>query len=64
MTSDAERTGVLVVRIWTESARGPFRARITSTLDADGGAQTSQAAASVEQVLLAVGEWIKAFLAE
>jgi hypothetical protein len=64
MTSDADRTGVLVLRIWTESANRSLRARITSTLDVDGGAQESQAAASAEQILTAVRAWIEAFVAE
>jgi hypothetical protein len=64
MTSDVERTGVLVVRIWTEGADGSLRARITRTLDTDGGDQTSQGAATVEQILATVREWIEAFLAD
>lgn len=63
MTSDAERTGVLVVRIWTESANRSLHARVTSTLDLDGRAQESQAAASPEQILTTVREWIDAFIA-
>ena len=64
MTSDAERTGVLVVRVWIESPNESLRARITSTLDVNGDAQESHAAASTEQILTAVREWIEAFVAE
>ena len=64
MTSEAERTGVLVVRAWTETADRSVRARITSTLDVEGGAQNSQAAASAEEILTAVRKWIEDFVAE
>lgn len=64
MTSDTDRTGVLVLRIWTESANRSLCARITSILDLDGGAQDSQAAASAEEILTAVRAWIDAFVAE
>jgi hypothetical protein len=62
MTSEAERTGVLVVRIWIESASGPLRARVTRTLDVEGGEETSQVAATAEQILRLVRDWIEAFL--
>lgn len=64
MTSEVERTGVLVVRAWTETADRSVRARITSTLDLDGGTETSQAAASAEEILTAVRTWIEDFVAE
>ena len=64
MTSEPERTGVLVVRVWTDGANRSLRARITSTLDVDGDAEVRQAAASAEQILTAVKEWIEAFVAE
>jgi hypothetical protein len=64
MTSDAERTGVLVVRVWTEGATGSLRARNTHTLDAEGDEPTSEVAARVDQILSIVREWIEAFLAE
>lgn len=62
MTSEAERTGVLIVRIWIESANGSLRARVTRTLDVEGGEETSQVAATAEQILSTVREWIAAFV--
>ena len=53
---------MLVVRIWTESATGSLRARITQTLDVDGREQTSEAVATGEQILSTVREWIDAFV--
>jgi hypothetical protein len=64
MKYDAERTGVLLVRIWTESTTGSLRARITQTLDVERREQTSQAVATVEQILTTVREWIDAFVVE
>lgn len=64
MTSQAERTGVLVVRIWIEGASGSLRARVTRTLDVEGGEETSQVAASAEQILSTVREWIEAFVTD
>jgi hypothetical protein len=59
------RTGVLVVRVWTESGPdGPgLRARITQTVDVTAGAEVVTAAATADDVCAAVKEWLEAYLA-
>ena len=62
MNPDTGRVGVIVVRAWTEAADDSLRARITWTLDVSrSGEEESHAAASIEQVLAAVREWLDAF---
>ena len=62
MGPDTERVGVIVIRAWTEAPDGSLRARITWTLDVSrSGEEQSRAAASGEQVLAAVREWLDAF---
>jgi hypothetical protein len=58
-----QRTGVLVVRAWIEETLGeaPLRARITQTLDVESGAKVETTAASREEILRAVEEWLDAF---
>lgn len=56
-----EPTAVLVVRAWVE-ADGGLRARITRTLDVSSHEQTVTAAASPEEVVGAIVEWLDAFL--
>ena len=55
----AERTGVAVVRVWVEPDGG-FRGRITTTLDVAERDEHVSAAASPEEVLRLLGEWIEA----
>ena len=59
-----ERTGVLVLRVWTETDKTDgVRARITT----DGertGRQTYVAGGSVEDVVGLVRHWVLAFLAQ
>jgi hypothetical protein len=59
------RTGLLVVRVWTESGLdGPeLRARITQTVDVIAGAEVVTAAATPDDVCGAVKEWLEAYLA-
>jgi hypothetical protein len=62
MSLTAERTGVLVVRIWTTEDDPPqIRARITRTLDVTGGEQVVSIAGTVEEVEDAVRTWLRAF---
>jgi hypothetical protein len=57
-----ERTGVLVVRIWTTEDDPPqIRARITRTVDVMAGEQVVSVAGSVEEVKDAVHAWLQAF---
>jgi hypothetical protein len=57
------RTGVLVVRAWTEGQDESLRARITYTVDLDRGEQVTQAAATPREVEGAVRAWLEALLA-
>lgn len=62
MSRDTERVSVIVIRAWTEAADDSLRARITWTLDVStSGEEENCAAASGEQVLAAVREWLDAF---
>jgi hypothetical protein len=64
-----ERAGVIVIRVWIEGgAVTGLRARITAAAGLTGeeqgsGEQTVAVAAGVEEVLTAVGDWLRAFLA-
>jgi hypothetical protein len=55
-----ERTAVLVIRAWVEGAE--LRARITRTRDIGGTTTAEGAAASVEEVLRAVEEWLRSLV--
>lgn len=63
MTATADRTGVIVVRIWLEQQHGSLRARITQTLDVTTHEQVSRGAATLEQILAIVRDGVEAFLA-
>jgi hypothetical protein len=51
-----ELTAVLVIRAWSEG--GELRARIVHTRDIGSATTVEGAAASVEEVLRAVEEWL------
>lgn len=60
-----ERTAVLVIRAWLEEEKveSPLRARITSTLDVSAPRATETVvAASEEEVVKAVRDWLRAFV--
>lgn len=59
-----DRAAVMVVRIWVEGPERSLRARLTQTLDLATREETSQVAATTEDVLTLVREWITAFLAD
>ena len=62
MATPAERTGVLVVRIWTTEDEPPqIRARITRTIDVTAGEQVVSVVGSTEDVEETVRSWLKAF---
>ncbi len=62
MSLAAERTGVLVVRIWTTEDDPPqIRARITRTVDVTAGEQVVSVAGTLEEVENAVHAWLRAF---
>jgi hypothetical protein len=59
-----ERTAVLVVRAWVEEAgeEPELRARITRTADVSAARAVQTAAASREEILSAVDEWLRAIV--
>ena len=58
-----ERSAVLVVRVWREAGTEPavVRGRITMTADADEAGSTKTAAASGEEILGVVRDWLNEF---
>jgi hypothetical protein len=66
MAGAPERTAVLVIRAWLEDddPEPRLRARITSTLDISAaGLRDSSAAASQQEIVRAVRNWLRAFVA-
>ena len=62
MGTGGDRTGVLVVRIWTTEDEPPqVRARITRTIDVTAGEQVVSVVGSTEDVEETVRSWLKAF---
>ena len=58
-----ERTGILVIRVWTErDAPGQLRARLTQAGDLGEPATTVATAADVAGVRDAVEAWLREFL--
>lgn len=57
------RTGLLVVRAWTEGGDASLRARITYMVDLDRGEQVMRAAATPKDVEGVVQAWLAALLA-
>ncbi len=63
MAPIAERTGVIVVRVWIEGSDACPRARLTDTLDLEADHEFVQTAAGVEPILAAVRDRLEAFVA-
>ena len=61
MPTGPDRTGVMVVRIWIDGTGKQIRARLTETLDITSHEERTQAAASVDEVLAIVREWLGRF---
>lgn len=59
-----ERTGVLVIRVWTDGEPPTVRARITHRSDVTGPDQTVTFASTVDDINAAVASWLQAFLDE
>jgi len=57
----SERTGVLVIRAWVSAEQRGLIARITSRLDVQKQAETSQTVVGAEAVTRIAGEWLSAF---
>jgi len=57
-----KRTGVLVIRVWTEEDEAPsLRARITRTFDLTEQDEVSSAASSAEEIEAVVHVWLREF---
>lgn len=62
-TSEKERQGILVIRVWTDhESSGPPRARITSLTDISSDEHLTTAAAGVQSIIDAVRAWLDEFL--
>jgi len=60
----AERSAVLVVRLWREAGavgRGVVRGRVTMTANAGEARSTESAVASAEEILDLVRNWLDEF---
>lgn len=59
----AERTGLLVIRVWVESdPPGRLRGRITQTVDVVGGEELSATASTAEAIEAVVHDWLEHFI--
>jgi hypothetical protein len=59
----ADRTGILIVRLWLEgNPRDGFRARITQTLDSTRPEQSMATAGNPDDVYAAVRTWVESFI--
>jgi hypothetical protein len=63
MVASLDRTGVLILRIWTEGGQDELRLRITMVDDLAGGAEEQRVAASVEEAVAAVRQWLESWSA-
>jgi hypothetical protein len=59
---ESERTGVLVVRVWTEPGAPELRARLIETTGLDG-VGSATAAAGIDAICAAVRAWLEPFAA-
>jgi hypothetical protein len=59
----AERTGVLVIRVWIElNGEARLRARITRVLDTESREVISSVVATRDEITSTVADWLDAFL--
>jgi hypothetical protein len=57
-----ERSGVLVLRVWTEpQADVPLRAKITAERDLNAAGRTEVAAAGLPEIVDVVRAWLEEF---
>jgi|tagenome__1003787_1003787.scaffolds.fasta_scaffold9462246_1 hypothetical protein len=59
MVATPDRTGVLVLRIWTEGSRDNLRLRITMVDEVSGGDEEQRVVASVDDAVGTVREWLE-----
>ncbi|HVE92348.1 MAG TPA: hypothetical protein VNE62_08635 [Actinomycetota bacterium] len=62
MTTQPDRTGILIVRVWMEPhGLKRFRARVTQTLDSMNRKHSMASASSPEELYAAVRNWVESF---
>lgn len=62
MNPSADRSGVLIVRLWIEANHPQgLRARITQTLDSMAGEESVALAASADDICTIVKRWVEDF---
>lgn len=59
--ASAERTGALVLRVWTEDEGSGIRARILHEQRLGSGERVSVAAASIDEIVEIVTRWLVEF---
>jgi hypothetical protein len=63
MEAESARAGVLLVRAWLEGeSRCSLRARVVNTPNVDQNRGESAAAATIDDVLVIVHDWLEALL--
>jgi hypothetical protein len=61
MEAPPERTGVMIIRVWREISG--LRARVTHTLDVEGGEESVNVVGSADEIQAVVTEWLRRFAA-
>jgi hypothetical protein len=62
--SEAERAGVLVIRVWIEPGAGDgLRARITRTVDISERDEIVTVASTPDEITETVADWLAAYVA-
>ena len=61
MGAPRERTGLFMVRVWTEDPASGLRARVTSVLDVAAPEQVVNTSASVDDICDRLRAWLDAF---
>jgi hypothetical protein len=54
-----QRTGILIVRAWSEGPSWNLRARIIRTVDVESDYQTVGSASSADEICRIVHEWVE-----
>jgi len=61
MVDPDDRSGVLVIRVWTEPHSGDVRARVTRKLDVLTDEEVVTVSGSVDEITETVREWLEKF---
>jgi hypothetical protein len=63
MGASPDRTGVLVLRVWTEGSLDAIRLRITMVDDLSGNEEEQYVAASVDDAATTIRDWLERWAA-